>query len=510
MNRRSFLDFLGRGVVFSPLAPSLLSSCTSSGEYLTEALEGLQAQRTDELALIEGLEMKVLIGYKDAISASEEFGYDNDGIFYLADEGLLWVNHAAVNPRLNPNFDPDKARLRSDIVQEMLDVGGSLLKVGQQWGTWSMETEAASNRRLTGSQLIPFEWHEQVAGSESSFGTVANGSVSRTPWGTLLICEEQYATFYGDKDFSTGDYKGSPLQWELFFPNNKTEHYGWIVEFDPTTGSAKKHVALGRFSHGCVATQVLDDGRVVIYSGDEQRGGCLYKFISSVPGSIADGVLHVANFSTGRWEPIAYNRPELQDAFQTVTEMMIRTREAALLVGGTPLDRPQDIAIDAVDGSLILSLVNNESEENYFGSLMRITESTGSESLEFNYETYLTGGQETGFACPNHLAFDSAGSLWFTSDMPRDTGAYEPFGNNALYVVPREGVNAGKVVRMASAPRDAKFAGPCFAPDGTLFLSVQHPGSASEGPKALTSNWPDGPGSLPRPSVIVIQGEMII
>ena len=84
-------------------------------------------------------------------------------------------------------------------------------------------------------------------------------------------------------------------------------------------------------------------------------------------------------------------------------------------------------------------------------------------------------------------------------------GPYAGFGNNGLYVFLRSGAHQGKVIRVATAPTDAEFTGPCFSPDyKTLFLSVQHPGGESESLDKLTSTWPDG--KIPKPSVVTLQG----
>ena len=63
---------------------------------------------------------------------------------------------------------------------------------------------------------------------------------------------------------------------------------------------------------------------------------------------------------------------------------------------------------------------------------------------------------------------------------------------------------------MASAPRDAEFTGPWFAPDEeTLFLSVQHPGELSSDINHLTSNWPYDESGIPKPAVVAIKGDLI-
>ncbi|MDW3192368.1 MAG: DUF839 domain-containing protein [Cytophagales bacterium] len=515
MNRRSFIEFLGKGMVAAPVLTSLLSSCTSGGEYLTEAITGISSSARDEVVLADGLQYDLLVKWGDPITASMNFGYNNDYIAFLKDSkrsGLLWVNHESVNPVLDPEYDTDKARLRKKIKQEMEDVGGSIFRIKKSGGSWNIIQDDEANFKLTGSSEIPFEWHDRVAGAEKAMGTLANCSGGVTPWGTILTCEENYDTFYGDYNDLLGTYEASPLQWELFFPRNKTEHYGWVVEYDPSSKTAKKHIGLGRFAHECATVKELPDGRVVIYSGDDMNGGCLYKYVSDEAGKIYPGKLYVGDFSAGQWQAINYERPELKTRFESETQMLIKTRLAAKYVDGTPLDRPEDIEIDPIDGSVIIALTNNKPEENYFGSLMRLKETDGYDGLTFSYETYLTGGEETGFACPDNLAFDPAGNLWFTSDISGselNLPPYDSFGNNGLFVVPRSGVNAGQVIQMASAPNDAEFTGPCFGPDGELFLSVQHPGETSKGIQYLTSNWPGGTGTIPKPGVIVISGDRL-
>jgi secreted PhoX family phosphatase len=94
--------------------------------------------------------------------------------------------------------------------------------------------------------------------------------------------------------------------------------------------------------------------------------------------------------------------------------------------------------------------------------------------------------------------------------MNKTTGPYMPFKNNSLYVIPRYGERAGKVIRVATAPRDAELTGPWFSPDGkTLFLSVQHPGGQTKDLSNPTSNWPFDEDNIPKPSVVAITGDLI-
>ena len=190
---------------------------------------------------------------------------------------------------------------------------------------------------------------------------------------------------------------------------------------------------------------------------------------------------------------------------------MIRLREASKLVGGTRLDRPEDIEIDPHTGAVLISLSNNKPKGNLHGSILKLEEAQGQyDSLTFKPSNFLAGGEATGFSCPDNMAFDTAGNLWFTSDMSGSSmkkPAYAAFKNNGLYVIPRRGPQSGQVLQVASAPNDAEFTGPCFSPDGkTLFLSVQHPGETSPSVKELTSRWPGGGNTIPRPAVVTISG----
>ena len=179
-----------------------------------------------------------------------------------------------------------------------------------------------------------------------------------------------------------------------------------------------------------------------------------------------------------------------------------------------PLDRPEDIEIDPINGNVIVSLTNNKPKENYHGQILKIEEKGAQHnSLSFSSDIHIAGGEDTGFSCPDNLAFDLAGNLWFTSDISGGSMNKEPylaFKNNGLFVVLRSGKQAGKVIQIASAPTDAEFTGPWFSPDGkSLFLSVQHPGERSRSLEELSSHWPNGGNEIPRPSVIVIQGALL-
>lgn len=520
IDRRTFLEFLGISTA-AMMAPGCFASQNATTNGKTFPINRILPSEKDTLELAEGLSHEILISWGDAIGGGKTFGFNNDYIAFIPsennpDSGILWVNHEYVHPGFVADYwERDNAnKTRAQVEKEMEAVGGSILRVKKVEGKWAVVPNDPINRRITGLTNIPFNWHEPIMGKTSGMGTLGNCSGGITPWGTILTCEENYDYFYGERNQETGglDFPEGANGWERFHPN-PPEHYGWVVEVNPQTGEAQKHIALGRCAHECATMKQLEDGRLVVYTGDDSNNEHLYKFVSSKPGSLREGTLYVADTINGKWISLDYDsQPILKEKFSGQTETLIRTREAAKLVGGTPLDRPEDIEINPQNGHVLVSLTNNYETKNYFGSIVRLIEKDGRhDALEFDYAVLHAGGEETGFACPDNMAFDPSGNLWFTSDISGsamnrpDKPQYLPFKNNSLFMVPVSGPNAGEVIRVANAPTEAEMTGPFFSPDGkTLFLSVQHPGEKTTSKDKLTSHWPNGGDAIPKPSVVAI------
>lgn len=545
-NRRKFITFLGKAGLGAAVIPPFLVRCgnisspsdtvkNSSGEALKNlerfVVKGLAPTDKDDMVLAEGLDYHIVIKWGDKISDKDHFGFNNDFTCYIPldkntpNDGLLWVNHEYTNPLFVSDFDrrkyddPKKHRTKEQVDKEMYSVGGTVVRIRQENGKWTVVHNDPFNRRITAQTPIKLNWDSPVKGQTTAIGTHSNCSGGITPWNTFLTCEENYQYLFGETVYDKDNvprrvpgYSG----WEQFY-DYPPEHYGWVVEVDPKDGSAQKHVALGRFAHECCTLYELEDKRIVAYSGDDKSDEHLYKFISSKPGSLKYGTLYVADTVNGKWLPLDWEKqPELKQKFKDQTEVLIRAREAAKLLGATALNRPEDIEIDPVTGHIFVALTNNKSKNDYHGSILKIEETDNQfDSLTFTASTYKAGGEENGFSCPDNLAFDLSGNLWITSDMSgsamnKEDGPYMPFKNNSLFVVPRYGKDAGKVIRVASAPRDAELTGPWFSPDGkTLFLSVQHPGERTKDLNNPTSSWPFDADNIPKPAVIAITGDLI-
>lgn len=511
-DRRDFLKFLGYGALaltpLSSLAHAKLKQGLLKGKKLA-LIKGISPTLKDELALAPGLNYEILIRFGDRINPTEVFGFNNDYIatHQLAfDDLIMWVNHEYVNPLFVSGVERTKENV--DIERKL--VGGSLLRVKKKDGKWQFIADDKYNKGVRGDTKIPFANNEIINGKKHAIGTLANCAGGKTPWGTFLTCEENYDGFYGERQ-GDGSVSESWVSWEKFYPN-PPEHYGWVVEIDPFTGKAQKHINLGRFAHES-ATCVKSSKGVVVYSGDDKKNEHIYKFVSESADNLDKGVLYVADLKQGRWLPLNLElSPKLKERFSSQQEVLINTRLAAKMLGATELDRPEDIEINPLTGDIFVALTNNKSKDNYHGQILKISESGGDyNSLTFKSEVFKLGGQESGFSCPDNLAFDRNGNLWFTTDISGSSigkGKYEKFGNNGLFVVPARGKQAGLAIQVASAPVDAEFTGPCFSPDQkSLFLSVQHPGEESTDKNNPTSNWPTG--STPLPAVVVIEGELL-
>lgn len=544
-NRRKFISFLGKASLGAIIAPPFLTSCgnnttptTSKNDNNTHleklkkvVLENLLPSDKDDLLLAKGLNYHTVIKWGDKINNKDTFGFNNDFTCFLPlddknpKDGLLWVNHEYVNPLFVSDFNfkeyenPLQHRTMEQIDKEMYNVGGTIVRIKEENGKWKIIENDPLNRRITGKTPIKLNWDTPIKGKDTVIGTNSNCSGGITPWNTFLTCEENYDGFFGETEYDKNNiatHTPSRYGWENFY-KYPPEHYGWVVEIDPKSGNAQKHIALGRFAHECCTVYELKDKRVVAYTGDDSNSEHLYKFISSKPSSFKDGTLYVADTKNGKWLALDWeNQPVLKAKFKNQTEVLIRTREAAKLLGATELNRPEDIEIDPITGNIFVSLTNNKDKNDFHGSILKIEETNGNfDALTFKASTYIAGGEENGFSCPDNLAFDLSGNLWMTSDMSggsmnKKDKPYMPFKNNSLFVIPRYGENAGKVLRIASAPKDAELTGPWFSPDGkTLFLSVQHPGEQTKDLKNPTSKWPFDEDNIPKPAVVAITGDLI-
>ena len=569
LTRRRFLTFLGAGS--AALAAGSAGAPTGAGDtpVIGGASEARAAQASrlsftpieptgdDEVVLPAGFKYDVLRKWGDRVTEDADYGYNNDFVAYFpidaldggqnSQDGILWINHEYPDPKWVSEYEDSERETEKSpeqIAQEKAVVGGSIFRVRRQGDTWSFVEDDQYNRRIDATTPMdltgPAAGADEVQGADEAIGTLANCGGGVTPWNTVLTCEENYQDYYGERTLqdepgSSEDDAPNELKTDMsyrWFDDTDNaqppEHYGWIVEIDPFDPESKprKHTWLGRLRHENAAVTISESGKVVVYTGHDQEDQRIYKFVSSGTFDandretnfdlLTDGMLYVANFANGRWVPLDYENNQVfsDNGFASQADVLVRAPEAAALpleAGsedpvGTPLDRCEDIEV-APDGTVYAALTHNTKHGNFYGQVLRISETGGDAGAEeFAFEVFAAGGPQTGFASPDNLAFDPSGNLWIVTDISSsrlDKGIYETFRNNGAFVIP---AGSGRdVYQFASGPVESELTGPFFTPDGsTLFLAVQHPGEETKDTNEPTSTWPDG--DIPRPAIIAITG----
>ncbi|EST51677.1 hypothetical protein T458_25145 [Brevibacillus panacihumi W25] len=542
VNRRQFLTYLGAGTAalaslatgIPALAAGPLSGRTADhlfgletkASHFNPKFSPIQPTTKDDVVLPKGYTYDVIASYGDVINpAGDTFGFNNDFTCFLPIEGnpehgLLWVNHEYLGELeyyvngydyLGADAEDNK-RTPEQIQKYLYALGGSVIEIKKQNGKWKLVSDSTYGRRVSGLTKHVLTGPAASIAKEVT-GTFANCSGGVTLWNTILSCEENYMDVVGDCKLEDA------------------RHYGWVVEVDPfdPKSTPKKHTALGRFSHENTAMVLASTGQLVVYMGDDARDQYVYKYVSKGKYDpkagkansrlLEDGTLYVANFGKGTWISLDLATNEaLQKAakdgkplFASQADVLINCRDAAKAVGATPMDRPEDLEVHPIDGSVFIALTNNSSHGNFYGQIVRLFEKDNQHAgEEFTFEIFATGGPQSGFSAPDNMAFDSAGNLWVVTDISSsstNTGIYQSFGNNGVFFIPTAGENKGVAVQFASGPVGSEMTGPWFTPDEkTLFLAVQHPGENLKTYDKPTSHWPKGGSHVALPSVIAING----
>jgi len=107
-NRRTFLQFLGKGIVGTVLVPTLITGCNTTEnktvQKIAKKLKALAPSSDDVLSLADGFNFDILVKWGESISEKDTFGFNNDFTAFIpssknnSEEGILWVNHEYVQP----------------------------------------------------------------------------------------------------------------------------------------------------------------------------------------------------------------------------------------------------------------------------------------------------------------------------------------------------------------------------------------------------------------------------
>jgi secreted PhoX family phosphatase len=603
LSRRRFLQGALAGAPFVLLGPALLGQGRRATAETSSGLNFQPIELSDEDRVIvpPGYISQVLIRWGDPLHPDvpafnvqmqtpalqgQQFGYNCDWLDFFplpqsfdhsSRRGLLAVNHEYTNPELMfPGY------VFGTPIQDQVDIeiaahGLSVVEVvNLPLRGWQVNTASNHNRRITGETEIvlagPVAGHEWAKVSYDSTGTNVRGMLNncaggKTPWGTILTCEENFHQYFANRDAMPDDDPrkavhvrygipsgASERRWELYHPRfdlaqepNEAFRFGWVVEIDPYDPhfTPIKRTALGRFRHEGATCVVSGSGRIAVYSGDDERFEYMYKFVTAGQFNARDryaniglldaGTLYVARFNddgTGEWLPLVFGEGPLTEAhgFTSQADVLLNTRGAADLLEATKMDRPEDIETNPMNGKVYCVMTNNSQRSaeqvdaanprgpNRHGHIIELTEHNDDHTAQrFTWEIFILCGDPdnpddgayfAGFDPSLVSPISSPDNITFDLQgnlwIATDGQTSTFKKNDGVYAVPVEGQERGYLRQFLSGVPGGELASLTFSPNNhALFCSIQHPGEGSSLANP-SSTWPDGT-LPPRPSVIVVE-----
>jgi hypothetical protein len=612
------VGFFGRGL----LTPASAAAATASPAAPPRATTGprsplafapVAASSDDTVHVPDGYTWDVLIPWGTPLFANSpewapdasnnaadqalQVGFNHDGMHFFPlgsgpegnRRGLLVVNHEYVDANqiytaAQGSAITNDAGGREKVAKALAGHGVTVVEVRRtSGGAWEHVQDSDLNRRITGTTPVGFSG--PVTGTHPMLqaelgnppaGTLNNCAHGVTPWGTYLTCEENWNGYFGTDDaawdpsplearygvsksgFGYSWHKAEP-RFDLAQNRSEVNRFGWVVEIDPTDPASTpvKRTALGRIKHeGATVTE--QDGHIVVYSGDDENGEYLYKFVGNAPwrqlrargkSPLDEGTLYVAKFhgdGNGTWLALVHGTSGLTQAngYADQADVLVRTRQAADTVGATRLHRPEWVAVNHRTGDAFVTLtngsghsaaVNSDRDPNPYGHIVRFRETGNVHSpTGFTWDVFLFAGDpayptldggkvpahQPVFGSPDGLWVDRDGLVWIQTDISNSSQnlasrGYDRVANNQMLVA---NPDTGEVKRFLTGPRGCEITGVITTPDQTtMFVNVQHPGESttywntlngapSTANPRTVSNWPEhDPAGRPRPATIVIR-----
>jgi len=308
------------------------------------------------------------------------------------DAGYLWTNHEFMTGRMPTTTSaPSHAHmilakqlfadgvLTNDVASNVWaqadvdtyireykrQLGGSYVRIAKDGsGRWVTDPGGAFNKRFDGTSdtLLRMTGYTPSAAETNDAGvalpagvvpgTFGGCSGGQSPWGTVMLGEENVQDFYGDLEacwnndqrFTAGSgFDAGASVNPPFAPStsgdfgrisnpaerHRRDSYGWVAEIDPeqpptdfyestaTAGDGLGHrkvAGLGRVRHENVTFvtgtnwKLIPNQPIVLYSANDRRGGRIYRFVSTanytsgmtrdqVRALLDDGRLYVAQFA---------------------------------------------------------------------------------------------------------------------------------------------------------------------------------------------------------------------
>lgn len=369
-----------------------------------------------------------------------------------------------------------------------------MVEVRRTAGGWHY-VRSPHNRRRTGNAAVAFTGpaaghkrlcHRDDPGGRTSSGILGACGGGKTPWGTVLVAEENFHVYFSGRSSERRERQsqerygvGQGTGFRHWADHDRrfrsdlnpaaANGYGWIVEIAPHDPArrAVKHTALGRFKHESANCVLAPDGRAVIYSGDDEMFEYIYRFVSERRFDPHDraknltllerGTLSVARFGDDgslQWLDLVHGEGPLtaDNGFTDPADVLIDARRAADLLGATRMDRPEEIETDPRTGIVYVMLTNNAARDsgdtnaanprarNLFGHILRLyppvhaTSERDHAAPGFRWDVVLLAGNPRDPAHAARYPVPVSENGWFAAP---DNCAFDPRGR--LWVATDQG-----------------------------------------------------------------------
>ena len=330
---------------------------------------------------------------------------------------------------------------------------------------------------------------------------------------------------------------------------NPTASAGWSRSIPTSRSSVPvKRTALGRFKHEGGTYALAKDGRVVFYSGDDDRFEYIYKFVTARPWNPTDraanknlldeGTLYVARFdadgkvgvaaagaragaATAEQRLLRPGRRGDQDAprrrsaegdtdgpagghrDQSGQRPRLCRADQQRLTQARP-GRQGQSARRQRRTATSSRFAPKDGDHGFGRGAPGRSSCSPASRARMPARAIIAPPRISGWlSCPDNIAFDSRGRIWIVTD-----GSPAPPASPMASMPPTRWATAALSPAASTRRRPARrSAGRCLTPDDrTFFLAVQHPGedrgSTFEKP---STRWPDfKDGMPPRPAVVAI------
>ena len=551
----------------------------------------------DKVVVPKGYTAQVLIAWGDPVSngpvfkqdasntsadQEQQWGMHNDGMVYFpllgSSHGLLVQNHEYTDDVLL--FNDGTAGWNEEKTKKSQAAHGvGIIEVRKRRGKWEVVRPSFFARRITAYTPIsiggPAAGHDLLKTSADTTGTRALGTINNcamgyTPWGSYLACEENFNGYFRKTGTQTELERrygitsgGAGYQWHTtdtrFNANvepNEAHRFGWVTEIYPYMpySTPVKRTALGRFKHEGAWVQEARDGRVVVYSGDDEVLRVHLPVCFEVP---LEGVVPARNSPARRGhavrrqvQPRRHGRMVAADTRKSEAEpphlggdldqhARCRGPRGCHEDGPPRVDRhlpgqahgdrnvdeqhPSRRCFAGAAGCAELPVdPPNPRTNNVYGHIVQWSYYKDWTEPTFYWEMFALAGDPANaahgstvvgdkYGSPDGIYVDPAGLLWIQTDVSGstiNTGAYAGFGNNQMLAADPD---TRETRRFMTGPNVCEITGVFMTPDRrTMFVGIQHPGEAPSGANdpANTkrySNWPGSEaGGRPRSATVVV------